>query len=300
MFKIICWGGIGDALRNLFVFPHDVIFQKFGIRTGVLFKQVKIVSGPSALGAALEHAKPPDELFFQNLVKDCPSLFWDHSLTKEESHRSLGIMTNRIVREMARMILHRDQPFFAFYPSIEDVAWARIQQLKGNDRLLGIQTHLSGMKTKHWEIGNWKMFLRGLLQACPRGKLILLDTAPEVDELLFDERISSTRQWTISQSIRLVQQLDYLISVDSWSKYVAVASGIPQTIIVPDQRSEYPVLSAHQLLAHEFRGIYGRADVDVLGIERSPDRLTLPRMTDLSVDYLLERVLGRLRFAEWM
>ena len=81
---------------------------------------------------------------------------------------------------------------------------------------------------------------------------------------------------------------DLLVSIDSWTKYIAAAHDIPQVLVVPDQRTGYPDLTAERLLARELDGIYGRSDTTVIGISREPSpKLTLPSLTDLTPDDLL-------------
>ncbi|MEI8341870.1 MAG: hypothetical protein WCH43_10100, partial [Verrucomicrobiota bacterium] len=65
---------------------------------------------------------------------------------------------------------------------------------------LGIQTHLSGMKTKLWGLNNWRLYLESLLAADRQLRIFLLDNDPSVEELCVDPRIKSTRDFNIFQS----------------------------------------------------------------------------------------------------
>jgi ADP-heptose:LPS heptosyltransferase len=199
----------------------------------------------------------------------------------------------RIIREIVKLTNGGQPRYFPFAPVLspeEEVALPA--PIDGP--LFGIQTHLAGMKTKRWGMENWRVFLEGLLESDPSLRVVLLDNEAGVTKLAFSDRIVTTLGWNISQSIRLVQRLSFLLSVDSWAKYIAVANGIPQIVIVPDQRTEYPITTAEWSLQNVFPGFLDDSRVTLIGLEQNPPRLTLPRMADLTPEELLRAVRGKL------
>ena len=133
---------------------------------------------------------------------------------------------------------------------------------------IGVQTHLLGMPTKIWPADRWREVLRGVLELRPGAEILLFEPAAEAAGLLIDSRIIPVGGFDIAQAIWLVQEgLDCLISVDSWSKYPAAAAGIPQVIIVPDQRADYPQLTPASLWRHEFAPLHHRPEVHLLGLD---------------------------------
>jgi hypothetical protein len=291
MIRIVCSGGIGDGLRNLSMIPHEWIFRRLGIRCEVVYFQIQLIDAEVAIpGASLLHAGFPDRGVFERLVERFPSLCWRGDFTG----RTAGVALARLVREAIKLT-HGGKPrYFPITPRLSPEEEAALPAAEGG-QLVGIQTHLSGMRTKRWGAENWRTFLERLLAAQPGLRIVLLDAAEEVKTLVISDRISTSTGWNISQSVRLVQRLSLLVSVDSWSKYIAVANRIPQIIIVPDQRPEYPGESAEKLLSVAFAGVAGDPLVTLIGLEHQPPALTLPRMADLTPEELLRQV--QLKFA---
>jgi ADP-heptose:LPS heptosyltransferase len=144
------------------------------------------------------------------------------------------------------------------------------------------------MKTKEWGMQNWQRYLEALVAAEPDIDIFLFDADARVAELCVNERIRTTSGYSIPQSIVFLQTCDLLVSIDSWTKYIAAAHGIPQVLIVPEQRSEYPQLTPEKLLREELAGIYGRHDTEVIGLTAGPSpTLTLSRLGDLAPECLL-------------
>ena len=56
------------------------------------------------------------------------------------------------------------------------------------------------------------------------------------------------------------------VLLDSWSKYVAGWRNIPQLVIVPDQTSDYPQLTASAVWRHSFRGLHKNKNLTLLGL----------------------------------
>lgn len=282
LLSIVCWGGVGDTLRNISLVPHEFLFQKFGIRCGVLYIHWSRVG-------SLAHALPPEAPFFEEMVSRCPSLRWDG---ETDAHRGLGRVVNRVLREVLKKFNGNRPPYFPFEIPLSEREQAGLPSPFPGTLTLGIQPHISGMKTKQWGLENWRSVLEDLLAANPKLSILLLDADPQVADLCFDPRIQSTLGLNICQSIHLVGRCDFLVSVDSWSKYVAAWNRIPQLVIVPDQRSEYPSLSAQKLVRDEFAGIYGEPLNRVIGITGPLDApaLSLNCMAELSPRSLVQNI----------
>ena len=284
MLTILSWGGIGDTLRNVGVVPHQILYEKFGVRCRVVHRHWR-------KAGCLEHAEAPEPAFFKDLIERCPSLVWEGEV---EDHRGSGRLFNRGLRDILKALHLGSPPYYPFDLHLTEAERAALPVPSGFT--IGIQTHLTGMTTKRWGLENWRRYLEALLVAQRGLSIILLDSSPEIDELCFDPRIKSTRALNIAQSIEVCRSLDLLVSIDSWSKYVATWNRIPQIIIVPDQRSEYPSLTARKLVDYEFAGIFGRPSNQIIGLagtKRNPE-LTLPNLSELMPDFLAEQTLSRL------
>jgi hypothetical protein len=286
LLSIVSWGGIGDTLRNISLVPHEFLFRKFGLRCGVVYVHWTRTG-------ALAHALPPEAGFIEAMVSRCPSLYW---AGETEQHRGLGRWVNRALRELLKKAHGNTPPYFPFEIPLSEPEKAQLPAKVPGGFTVGIQTHLSGMKTKRWELGKWQAVLDRLLCSNPRLSILLLDADPQVAGLCTNSRIQSALGLNICQSIHLVGCCDFMVSVDSWAKYVAAWNHIPQLVIVPDQRSEYASLTAHQLVHCEFAGIYGNPLNSIIGLSGPPDApsLSLSSMAELTPEFLAQRIQERL------
>jgi len=284
MMTILSWGGIGDTLRNIGLVPHQFLFRKFGMRCRV----IRLHPKPTR---PLEHPDPP-ALFFQKLVERCPSLVWAGEIDEPKRY---GRIVTRAIREAAKLLNHNTPRYFPLgFPLTEPEREALPKLAPGF--VVGVQTHLSGMNTKQWGIANWQSYLSILLEADDLS-IVLIDNDARVEQLCCDARIRSASGLNIFQSIALVEQSNLLVSIDSWSKYVAASQKIPQLIIAPDQRSEYPELSADYLAKNSFEGIFNQPQNSVIGLSGTfqQPQLTLDRMSDLSPRDLAQKTLAMIR-----
>ena len=285
MFKIICCAGIGDTIRHLSLFPHEFLYRTLGYRTGAVFIQFDIVEGQSARGAGLAHAGFPKGDFFQELISRFPSLRW---LGESKGKEIFGRSLSKALRDTINIPHWKSPTYFPVTPYLSEKELLMLPA--GEQPLIGIQTHLSGMKTKQWGIGNWTTFLRLFLERWKNCRVVLFDSSPQVTQLVISDRIWTTLDLNIAQSIRLVSRLKFLISIDSWAKYVAKASRVPQLIIVPDQRPEYPELTAEALPQKYFLGFDDDPLVSLVGFEPKVPALTLAKMADLEPKVLLRNL----------
>jgi ADP-heptose:LPS heptosyltransferase len=270
-------------LRNIALVPHQEIYRRTGLKCCVFYRHWTLTHFNVSTG-------PPDPAWFEDIVRRCPSLTWGGEV---RTYAGLGRFVNLGVRLGLRLI-SRSPVYFPFELRLTDEERAALPAPTGRLRV-AVQTHLSGMKTKQWGVANWSRYLAALLEAEPEIEIFLFDGDERVQELCLDERIRSTSRYAIAQSIVFLQSCDLLISIDSWTKYIAAAHRIPQVLVVPDQRTEYPQLTPEKLLGVELAGIYGRADTDALGISSGPPpQLTLASIDQLTPDELLVATLRRL------
>lgn len=254
MLTILCWGGIGDTLRNIGLVPHAWLYRTFGYRCRVVHINWHDCG-------CLPEAGAPEPEFFEELIGRIPSLEWRG---ESGEHRGWSRWLNRGLRDLLQAA-HGGMPrYYPYEVRLSEEEQAALPAKAG--LTIGIQTHLRGMPTKRWGTANWRRVLEALLARHPESRIHLLDTAPEVDSLCFDPRIRSTRGFHIAQSMVLCRQLDLLVSVESWAKYVAATYGIPQVLIVPDMRSDYPGSTAERLSATEYIGILGRPENRWIGL----------------------------------
>jgi hypothetical protein len=289
MLTILCWGGIGDTLRNIGLVPHAWIYRTFGYRCRVVHRNWRDCG-------CLPHAGAPELEFFKDLIERIPSLEWRG---ESGEHRGLSRLLNRGVRDLLTLV-HRGLPrYYPYEIRLTPEERAAIPA-KQPGLSIGIQTHLMGMKTKRWGTANWRRVLELILNEYPVSQIHLLDTAPEVETLCFDPRIRSTRGMNIAQSMVLCQQLDLLVSVESWAKYIAATYRIPQVLIVPDMRSEYGGSTADRLSKVEYIGILGRPENRWIGLGGTPGKrtLTLANIGDLTPEALFAEMAISIKNAE--
>lgn len=281
MLTILCWGGIGDTLRNIALIPHAWIYRTFGWRCRVVHRNRDDCQ-------CLPQAGAPEPAFFKDLIERVPSLEWRG---ESGEHTGLSRALNRLLRDALRGLNLGRTRYYPFTVTLTEAERAALPP-EAPGFHLGLQTHLSGMLTKRWAIENWRALIERILAAHLGCRISLFDTSTEVDVLCFDPRITSTRGLNLAQSMNLIPRLDLLVSLDSWTKYVAAWSGIPQIVIVPDMTSEYVDSTAEKLSRVELAGIIEDPRNVVLGIEgQAPERrLTIPRMADLAPERLFAAI----------
>src|SRR4051812_510296 len=96
---ILCWGGIGDTLRNIGLFPHEAIFKATGLRSRVVHRNWREA-------ACRPEASPPEPEFFEGLIARVPSLDWRG---ESGEHHGLPRILNRAFRDVLR-IFHGGAP----------------------------------------------------------------------------------------------------------------------------------------------------------------------------------------------
>jgi ADP-heptose:LPS heptosyltransferase len=275
MFTVLMYLGIGDTLRNLSIFPHQFIHQKFGLRTTAYYKPWQ---------ATNEHQYGD---VFRDLAERVPSLRWGG---ETDEHRGPGAIANRFVREAIKACHHGQPRFFPLNPRLSPSEEAQLPSLKGR-KVIGLQPHLTGTYTKAWPLENWQRFVALMTARHPDAVIVILEVSKEARKLALTENVLTTDHLSLCQLLRLFNTFSFVVSVDSWAKYAAAWNEVPQLIIVPDQRPQHPILTPDNLLSFHFAGIYGQKQNRTLGLERRADgsgAYTLDKMSDLSPEKLFE------------
>jgi len=281
MLNIQTWGGWGDVLREISLLPLPGPHRprwKCCPRVGVSHL-------PAGSAGIREDAKAPSPEAVEDLLMRCPGLIWK------------GMKPLSRLRKLPARVCRTFTEFL--HPGLFDPGFVwRAEDALELDRTkahIVVQTHLDGLPSKRWDITSWRDVLTELRNKVPSACLHVLDPAGSP---LRGEGIIIQDKLTFPQAIRLVERSNLLISVDSWSKYVAAWNGIPQVIIVPDQTPDYPQLTASAVWRFSFRGLRRDPRVVLIGLEphnnRSADYL-LRSMADLSAEQV---IVATHRFAE--
>lgn len=159
------------------------------------------------------------------------------------------------------------------------------------ERNIVVQPHLIGLPSKRWGAERWQEILGRFSERLDGGcRLHVLD--PGGAELAGCGAVVHDGL-SLPQAIRMVSEADALIAVDSWSKYVAGWQRIPQFIVVPDQRGDYPQLTAESVWRHSFRGLHENPKLRLLGLERRPrPHYAMGTMDSLEPERLWREVAG--------
>ena len=105
---------------------------------------------------------------------------------------------------------------------------------------------------------------------------------------------------TLLDNFRRILEADLVVSVDSWSKYVARWGNKKQVIIVPDLRQNYvpyfKTLTPDEVAKGWFFGLTNRNNINIIGLEKRNQRFeyTLPSVSNLDAEYLFQRTIGLL------
>jgi hypothetical protein len=282
LFTVLMYGGIGDTLRNLSIFPHEAIHRRTGIRTVALYKHWRLTGEH-------QYTNPPDTDLFQGLADRIPSLRWGGETI---GHKGPGALANRLVREVVKLGHGGAPPLYPLHPQLTPEEKAALPDLKGR-RVIGVQPHVTGTYTKKWGVENWRRFLALLAQSYPDAAIVILETSREGRDLALSERFLTTDHLNLFQLIELIRGFGLMISIDSWPKYVAGWNEIPQVVIVPDQTPQYPILTPDHLFGLQFASLAAHPRNRFVGLERHASGrgvYTLAKMSDLAPETLHRQV----------
>jgi ADP-heptose:LPS heptosyltransferase len=287
MFTVLMYGGIGDTLRNLSIFPHRSIHRLTGLRTTAVYKHWRLTGEH-------QYANPPGTEFFQAMADRFESLRWGGETT---ANRGLGAYTNRLVRELVKVCHGGTPPYFPLEPKLSAVEMAELPDL-GRGPVIAVQTHLLGTWTKAWGLERWQRFIALLLEQIPDARIVVIEPSQDAEKLVVAPGVITTHRLNLYQLLHLVRSFHLTISVDSWAKYAAAWNHAPQIVIVPDQRPQYPVLTADHLIQLQFAGIFGEPRNRTIGLERDGNGrgvLTLEHIDRLTPDMLLREAMEKLQ-----
>ena len=285
MLTIQTWGGWGDVLREISLLPCGRIQnEEWGLGNGLgelrnedhassrnlqsgvrshrpffpgsafrFLLSFKVRHLPHELASVRADAGAPSAEAVQDLLSRCPGTRWDGVKAVPRFQKVL----TRGLREVVE----------PFHPGLFDprFVWRAEDEVPMDSarKHIVIQTHLEGLPAKRWPVERWREVHAGVKRRHPTACIHVLDPA---GASLAGEGIIVQDQLTFPQAIRLVERCSLLISVDSWSKYVAGWKNIPQLAIVPDQTPDYPQLTASAVWRHSFRGLHKDKNLALLGL----------------------------------
>jgi hypothetical protein len=268
------WGGWGDVLREISLLPS----VRFPVSASRVSLALAVRHLPPDLASVRPDAGAPAAGEVHDLLARCPWIRW----------KGIGPVT-RTQKILTRGLRAVIEPF---YPGLFDPGFAWREEddipLDPDREHIVIQTHLAGLPAKRWAVENWRAVLSGLRDRHPEACIHVLDPAGAP---LSGQGIVVQDRLTFAQAIRLVERCSLLISVDSWSKYVAGWKHIPQLVIVPDQTPDYPQLTASTVWRHSFRGLHRAKNLTLLGLEPSGNRharYTFDAMSSLRPEEVLK------------
>jgi hypothetical protein len=168
-----------------------------------------------------------------------------------------------------------------FAPPVKGLVRKRHQQPSVAQQTLriGLHTHLDGHHNarnawaKSWHPENWIQFI-SFLKSKHQCELFLMEWNPEAARQLQDAHpdMINLVHLDLVCLCQEISNLDVLVSVDSWGKYVARWAGIQQVVILPDLRRGYtPAFeksTAAGVLSWFFYGLHLHPTVDVVGVEK--------------------------------
>lgn len=137
-------------------------------------------------------------------------------------------------------------------------------------RRISIQTD-SNDERKKYPIENWAEITDELIKKYKNTHVYLFD-APKRREYIDNnidtthERVHNMAGKQLWESISLLQEMDLIISPDSYSKYIALCSRIPGILLC----CELEYIDVDQMLRNCFNGIYNNDNYKLLGLHPQP------------------------------
>jgi len=276
-FHIQTWGGIGDVLRELAFLPVAKWHQRYGL-------EVRARHRPAMEGQFHPEACLTKANVIGGLLQRWPTVEFSEGMAPRGAKVICrGLRAGLELTAKGRGLF---APAWEWFPEDElPDSWSKAYQN------IVVQPHLIGLPSKRWGAERWWKILERFAERLDDGcRLHVLD--PGGAELAGCGAVVHDGL-SLPQAIRMVSEADALIAVDSWSKYVAGWQGISQFIIVPDQRGDYPQLTAESVWLHSFRGLHENPKLRLLGLERRPrPHYTMGTMASLEPERLWQEVEG--------
>lgn len=248
------WGGIGDILRELAFLPFGKWRRRYGLR-------IHVWHWLALKGQFHPKAGLPTADSVSDLLRRLPGM----EFSEGTAPRGAKIISKTLRKGLELTSGGRGlfAPTWRWLP--EDAlpdSWSK------EDTNIVVQPHLIGLPSKRWGAERWREILGKFVERLDDGcRLHVLD--PGGAELVGCGAVVHDGL-SLPRAIRMVSEANSLIAVDSWSKYVAGWQDIPQFIVVPDQRGDYPQLTAESVWRHSFRGLHWNPKLRVLGLEYKP------------------------------
>ena len=272
-FPVICSGGIGDTLIKLAAVPIAA-WGRLGVRFNLFYSERghpawKVLEG---FLASLEYCR---------LVARPPSL------------------TEMRIRNLWKRVLPYSSVLYAPPIPQREVSDSHPASAK---RIL-LQSHLDGhhghtsVWAKKWPVNRWCELAKSLHR--DGWAVELLEWDPPSFEAIVRACpfIQDARRRTLLETVQRMRAASCVVSVDSWTKYVAGWWKIPQVVIVADLRKGYTPdfqnMTADQVARGWFRGLTGSPTTRLLGLEKKRNgfEYTLPSLELLSVQQVKAAVI---------
>ncbi len=245
-------GGIGDILRNLSLLPLNAIkFLPIHI-------DLRVNSDKEKYGGEI-HEKVLNEI---SLVTDALS---GVSVSRENGG-VFGRFNARILRFLGFSKLKR----LKLKKANHSIFGGEATRSKYNVLL---QPHITGVEYKRWSVESWSEVLRSLDRDEIHWWIVEQDAASA--QILANCVRSSTvlSGARVIDIIYLAERMDFVVSVDSWMKYVARWNKIPQLILFPDPKMFVGDLATEKVISIFLPDLWRKPGVTILGIEADADRL---------------------------
>ena len=265
MFKIplICSAGIGDSFLLLGRIPISLLGVA-GVRFRIFY------SSPG------HPAKKILEPFFRR-IRYC-----DYT-EREPTAREKWIFSKMLSLSMRTTKIWR--PPFEF---------PAIRKNKSFRRKILLHTHLDGhhgwkgATAKMWPIEKWVELCRNLQE--DGWEISILEWDEFAAKQMFSNCpfVSDGKKKSLFDTVRSFENYDFLFSIDSWSKYVAVWFGVKQVVAFGNLQTGYvgfEDIHPNQVAKWWFHGLIENPNVEVLGLRRdgAQYKYTYDNILDLSV-----------------
>jgi hypothetical protein len=276
---IICCNGIGDSLLILGRIPIRIL-GRLGIRFNLIYE------------SSQHPAKKTLVPFFNEIkyVRYC-----ERAPSKRE-----------------RFLFQKMMSLSQRVPHIWPVPYAKGYRVKKANKVAPtsnqrrrrvlIQTHLDGhhgekrLTCKIWSIENWIYVIRSLHDLKCEIAVMEWDALAMTQIKMECPYVTDASQGALAQLCSQMDEFDCVVSVDSWVKYSAAWSRLPQVILVPDVRRNYAPdlagITADWFAVWWFYGLLNNSKVRVIGLKTNNRQFefALRTLGDLEPEQLLREI----------
>jgi len=274
---IIVGGGIGDCLIGLSRVPIKIL-SSLGFRIFIYYNS-------------------PNNPAAKKILPLLKEIQWASFKPESPSHSDA-----RFAKILSRHFFNK-LPFL-FPPHIRNL---EIPKPKSECKKIIIQTHMDGHHGANHltaKIGSpemWANYIH-LLKSHSDYQVDILEWNMDSASNLMAAcpRVRNFAEDALLDNFRRILEADLVVSVDSWSKYVARWGNKKQVIIVPDLRQNYvpyfKTLTPDEVAKGWFFGLTNRFNIEIIGLEKRNHRFeyTLPSVLSLDAECLFQRTVGLL------